>query len=97
MKKTVEYYSKSLVLKSNRYLKKYVSEDIVASENLTRERVANVFQLPSVFLNARSNTNFAKNEELNRFYLQHTLLPIVKQYEEEFNRKLLTKTDREKK
>ncbi|EOH8528103.1 phage portal protein [Staphylococcus aureus] len=76
--------------------KKYVSEDIVASENLTRERVANVFQLPSVFLNARSNTNFAKNEELNRFYLQHTLLPIVKQYEEEFNRKLLTKTDREK-
>ncbi|MBH4736665.1 phage portal protein [Staphylococcus aureus] len=76
--------------------KKYVSEDIVASENLTRERVANVFQLPSVFINARSNTNFAKNEELNRFYLQHTLLPIVKQYEEEFNRKLLTKTDREK-
>ncbi|HEA4019232.1 phage portal protein [Staphylococcus aureus] len=76
--------------------KKYVSEDIVASENLTRERVANVFQLPSIFLNAKSNTNFAKNEELNRFYLQHTLLPIVKQYEEEFNRKLLTKTDREK-
>ncbi|EVQ05665.1 hypothetical protein P525_02829, partial [Staphylococcus aureus M1377] len=31
--------------------KKYVSEDIVASENLTRERVANVFQLPSVLLN----------------------------------------------
>ncbi|RAL86202.1 prophage L54a, portal, HK97 family domain protein [Staphylococcus aureus] len=28
--------------------------------------------------------------------MQHTLLPIVKQYEEEFNRKLLTKTDREK-
>lgn len=52
--------------------------------------------MPSIFLNARSNTNFAKNEELNRFYLQHTLLPIVKQYEEEFNRKLLTKTDREK-
>ncbi|EZR88904.1 HK97 family phage portal protein, partial [Staphylococcus aureus VET0489R] len=76
--------------------KKYVSEDIVASENLTRERVANVFQIPSVFLNAKSNTNFTKNEELNRYYLQHTLLPIIKQYEEEFNRKLLTKTDREK-
>ncbi|MBJ6300383.1 phage portal protein, partial [Staphylococcus aureus] len=41
--------------------KKYVSEDIVASENLTRERVANVFQLPSIFLNARSNTNFKFN------------------------------------
>nr|WP_165844639.1 phage portal protein [Staphylococcus saprophyticus] len=76
--------------------KKYVSEDMVASENLTRERVANVFQLPAVFLNAKGGTNFAKNEELNRFYLQHTLLPIIKQYEEEFNRKLLTKNDRQK-
>ncbi|MTV20883.1 phage portal protein [Staphylococcus delphini] len=76
--------------------KKYVSEDIVASENLTRERVANVFQLPAVFLNAKSNTNFTKNEDLNRYYLQHTLLPIIKQYEEEFNRKLLTKADRQK-
>ncbi|MDW4192806.1 phage portal protein [Staphylococcus saprophyticus] len=76
--------------------KKYVSEDMVASENLTRERVANVFQLPAVFLNAKGGTNFTKNEELNRFYLQHTLLPIIKQYEEEFNRKLLTKNDRQK-
>ncbi|MDW4303864.1 phage portal protein [Staphylococcus saprophyticus] len=76
--------------------KKYVSEDMVASENLTRERVANVFRLPAVFLNAKGGTNFTKNEELNRFYLQHTLLPIIKQYEEEFNRKLLTKNDRQK-
>lgn len=76
--------------------KKYVSEDMVASENLTRERVANVFQLPAVFLNTKGGTNFTKNEELNRFYLQHTLLPIIKQYEEEFNRKLLTKNDRQK-
>ncbi|UXR83220.1 phage portal protein [Staphylococcus sp. IVB6214] len=76
--------------------RKYVSEDIVASENLTRERVANVFQIPSVFLNADSKTTFSKNEELNRFFLQHTLLPIIKQYEEEFNRKLLTIDDRKK-
>ncbi|ORI06077.1 phage portal protein [Mammaliicoccus sciuri] len=76
--------------------KKYVSEDIVASENLTRERVANVFQIPAVFLNAKEGLNFSKNEELNRFYLQHTLLPIIKQYEEEFNRKLLTREDRKR-
>lgn len=76
--------------------RKYVSEDIVASENLTRERVSNVFQIPTIFLNAKSGLNFSKNEELNRFYLQHTLLPIIKQYEEEFNRKLLTKEDRKK-
>ncbi|MDK9869995.1 phage portal protein [Staphylococcus equorum] len=71
--------------------KKYVSEDIVASENLTRERIANVFQIPSVFLNANNAMTFNSNEELDRYYLQHTLLPIIKQYEEEFNRKLLTK------
>ncbi|MEB8101047.1 phage portal protein [Staphylococcus xylosus] len=76
--------------------KKYVSEDMVASENLTRERVANVFQLPAFFLNAKGSENFTKNEELNRYYLQHTLLPIIKQYEEEFNRKLLNKNDRQK-
>ncbi|UTB81754.1 phage portal protein [Staphylococcus carnosus] len=71
--------------------KKYVSEDIVATENLTRERIANVFQIPSVFLNANNAMTFNSNEELDRYYLQHTLLPIIKQYEEEFNRKLLTK------
>ncbi len=76
--------------------RKYVSEDIVASENLTRERVANVFQIPAVFLNAKDGINFSKNEEINRFYLQHTLLPIIKQYEEEFNRKLLTREDRKR-
>ena len=76
--------------------KKYVSEDIVASENLTRERVANVFQLPAVFLNANESSNFMKNEELNRFFLQHTLISIIKQYESEFNRKLLTPLDRKK-
>lgn len=76
--------------------KKYVSEDIVASENLTRERVANVFQLPAVFLNANESSNFTKNEELNRFFLQHTLISIIKQYESEFNRKLLTPLDRKK-
>jgi HK97 family phage portal protein len=74
--------------------KKYVSEDVVASENLTRSRVANVFQMPLAFLNGEKGLNFSKNEDLNRHYVQHTLLPICKQYEEEFNRKLLTKKDR---
>lgn len=71
--------------------KNYVSEDMVATENLTRERIANVFQVPSVFLNTNNTTSFKSNEELNRYYLQYTLLPIIKQYEEEFNRKLLNK------
>ncbi len=54
----VEFYFKKPGVEIEPLPKKYVSEDIVASENLTRERVANVFQIPSVFLNAKSNTNF---------------------------------------
>lgn len=73
--------------------KNYVSEDIVASENLTRERISNVFQLPGVFLNASNAMTFKSIEELNIYYLQHTLLPIIKQYESEFNRKLLNEND----
>lgn len=42
-------------------------------------------------MNANNAMTFNSNEELDRYYLQHTLLPIIKQYEEEFNRKLLTK------
>ena len=49
-----------------------------------------------MFLNANESSNFTKNEELNRFFLQHTLISIIKQYESEFNRKLLTPLDRKK-
>jgi HK97 family phage portal protein len=74
--------------------KEYVSADIVAAEGLTRERVANVFQIPLAFLNSEKGIKFSKLEDLNRYYVQHTLLPIMRQYELELNRKLLTKEER---
>lgn len=81
-------------IKINRLEKKYVSEDLIKTENITRSRVANVFQLPLAFLHGENAISFSKTEDLNRFYLQHTILAICKQYEEEFNKKLLTKKDR---
>lgn len=82
-------------IKINRLERKYVSEDLIKSENITRSRVANVFQLPLAFLHGESAMSFSKTEDLNRFYLQHTIMPICKQYEEELNKKLLTRKDRQ--
>lgn len=81
-------------IKINRLERKYVSEDLIKSENITRSRVANVFQLPLAFLHGENAMSFSKTEDLNRFYLQHTIMPICKQYEEELNKKLLTWQDR---
>lgn len=73
--------------------RKYVSEDVVNAENLTRQRVANAFGIPTALLNADANS-MKSVEELNRFYLTHTLLPIIKQYEDEFNKKLLNENQK---
>lgn len=73
--------------------RKYVSEDVVNAENLTRQRVANAFGIPTALLNADANM-MKSVEELNRFYLTHTLLPIIKQYEDEFNKKLLNENQK---
>lgn len=73
--------------------RKYVSEDVVNAENLTRQRVANAFGIPTDLLNADTGSKKSV-EELNRFYLTHTLLPIIKQYEDEFNKKLLNSSQK---
>ncbi|WP_411842177.1 phage portal protein [Salinicoccus sp. HZC-1] len=81
-------------IKIDRLEKKYVSEDLIKTENITRSRVANVFQMPLAFLHGENAMSFSKTEDLNRYYLQHTIIPMCKQYEEEFNKKLLTRQDR---
>jgi len=72
--------------------KSYNASDTSAAEKVTRARVANVFNVPLVFLNeGSSNLN---NEQLMTQFVQMTLTPIVRQYEQEFNRKLLSQADR---
>lgn len=74
--------------------RKYFASDTLASEKITRSRVANVFNVPVSFLNDGEGQGFASNEQLMTQFVQMSLTPTVRQYEQEFNRKLLTSAER---
>lgn len=74
--------------------RKYFASDTLASERITRSRVANVFNVPVSFLNDTEGQSYSSNEQMMIQFVQMTLTPIVRQYEQEFNRKLLTREDR---
>ncbi|GGH83583.1 HK97 family phage portal protein [Pullulanibacillus pueri] len=74
--------------------RKYVAADTFQSERITKSRVANVYNMPVIMLNDTEGQNYASNEQLMRMFVQLTLMPIVRQYEQEFNRKLLTPEER---
>ncbi len=73
--------------------RKYFASDIISSERITRSRVANVFNVPTSFLNEVEG-GFSSNEQLMIQFVQMSLTPTVRQYEQELNRKLLTPADR---
>lgn len=73
--------------------KTYSAADTISAEKITRARVANVYNVPITFLNEQGGS-FSSNEQLMTQFVQMTLMPILKQYESEFNRKLLTKKQR---
>jgi HK97 family phage portal protein len=75
--------------------RKYFASDTLSSEKITRSRVANVFNVPVSFLNDGDGQGFSSNEQMMIQFVQMTLTPIVRQYEQELNRKLLTPADRE--
>lgn len=74
--------------------KQYFASDTLASERITRSRVANVFNIPVSFLNDSEGGTFSSNEQMMIQFVQMTLTPIVRQYEQELNRKLLTQQER---
>ncbi|SCX38489.1 phage portal protein [Lysinibacillus fusiformis] len=75
--------------------KQYFASDTLASERITRSRVANVFNVPVSFLNDSEGGTLGSNEQQMIQFTNMNLLPTVRQYEHEFNRKLLTKADRQ--
>lgn len=79
----------------DRFERKYIAADTLTSERITRSRVANVFNIPVSFLNDTEGQSYSSNEQLMRTFVQMTLMPIVRQYEQEFNRKLLTPRERQ--
>ncbi|MCT1575691.1 phage portal protein [Oceanobacillus kimchii] len=78
----------------NELERKYVAADTLATERITRSRVANVFNIPVTMLNDNEGQSYSSNEHFMRVYVDLTLMPIVRQYEQEFNKKLLTPAQR---
>lgn len=74
--------------------RKYVAADTFTTERITRSRVANVYNMPVTMLNDTEGQSYSSNEQLMRMFVDLTLMPIVRQYEQEFNRKLLTSAER---
>lgn len=80
--------------KIDRYESKFQPGDLQTVSNITKQRIANAFNVPLSFLDS-SNTNNAKSSEsIMTQFVEMTLIPIIKQYEAEFNRKLLTQNQR---
>jgi len=63
-------------------------------EKITRGRVATVFNIPVHMLGETEGQSYSTMEQLSLEFVIWTLTPIVRQYEQEFNRKLLTKWQR---
>lgn len=64
-------------------------------EKISRSRVANVYNIPPHMLGDFSDTSFSSQEQQMLEFLTLTMLPIVTAYEQEFTRKLLTRTQRQ--
>lgn len=78
----------------DRLEKKYFASDTIKAEQITRTRVANVFNVPVSFLNESEGQTYSSNEQMMIQFVQMGLMPTIKQYENEFNRKLLTASER---
>ena len=70
-----------------------VDAHLLDQERITRNKVAAVYNLPPHMLGDYSQGNKSTTEQQLLEFLQLTIIPIVEQYEEEYNRKLLTPQD----
>ena len=63
-------------------------------EKISRSRVAMVYNIPPHLLGDYSDTSFSSQEQQMLEFLMLTMLPIVTAYEQELNRKLLSREER---
>lgn len=73
-----------------------VDAKVLDVERITRNRVATVYNIPPHMLGDYSDTSYATAEQSMLEYLQMTIQPIVTQWEDELDRKLLTWEMRQK-
>lgn len=82
----------------DRFASTFQPSDLATTESITRTRIANAFNVPISFLNEATGgkATSSMSEQTMIQFVQMTLLPIVKQYEAEFNRKLLSPQQRQR-
>lgn len=71
-----------------------VDSKLFEVEKITRSKVAMVYNIPPHLLGDYSNVSFNSQEQQMLEFLTLTMLPIVSAYEQELNRKLLSKEQR---
>ncbi len=67
-----------------------INAQVLDVERITRNRVATVYNIPPHLLGDYTDTSYSTAEQQMQEFMKLTLLPIVQQWEEELNRKLLT-------
>ncbi len=67
-----------------------VDAKLLDVERVTRNRVATVYNIPPHLLGDYSDTSFSTAEQQMQEFLQLTILPILTQWEQELNCKMLT-------
>ncbi len=71
-----------------------VDSKLFEVEKISRSKVAMVYNIPPHLLGDYSDTSFSSQEQQMLEFLMLTMLPIVTAYEQELNRKLLTREER---
>ena len=67
-----------------------VDAKVLDVDNITKRKVASVYNLPPRLLGDVTASGYSTSEQDIAMFLKLTMLPIVKQWEEAFNRRLLT-------
>lgn len=80
-------------IKATTFNQSPVDAQLMDIERITRNRVATVYNLPPHMLGDYSDTSFSTAEQQMQEFLQLTIIPIVQQWEDELNRKLLSEAD----
>lgn len=67
-----------------------VDPKVLDVDNITKRKVAAVYNMPPRMLGDSTASGYSTSEQDINEFVKMTILPIVKQWEESFNRKLLT-------
>ena len=70
--------------------KTYIDPNIFDIEKITVERVERVFNIIGKLTKGSSSNKTTTSDTEDLLYLKDSILPVIRQYEQEFSKKLLT-------